>query len=175
VNHLQACTAVAAIALFALAGCDAVGPSRPTQVYTPDLIGPIDEVRDVPGDRLSNELIIGDQMIRYTKDWPRDLGFTPSEGALLIYGNEDGDEWFLTLGRAGAGALDGCYTLPADGVYDDGTHLIFTVSEDEAIRLPKGADLALPEPDPETGRYPSSHSGYYCIEEDGTVSATNLP
>jgi hypothetical protein len=129
----------------------------------------------VPGDPDAHEAVVGDEVIRYTTDEPRDLGFSGSEGALLIYGSDGDDSWFLTRGRTDVGVLAGCYTLPADGVYDDGTHLIFTIAANEGIRLPKGDDLILPSPDPDTGRYPSSASGDYCIDDDGTVSATDLP
>lgn len=73
--------------LLALTSCGLLGTPRPGRVHTPDVIGPIDDVRNVPGDRLGNELVVGDELIYYTKDWPPDLGFTPSEGALLIYGS----------------------------------------------------------------------------------------
>lgn len=158
-----------------LTACGLLGDSRPTRVYTPDVIGPIDDIRNVPGDPLAHEAVVADDVIRYTADEPRDLGFAGSEGALLIYGSEGDDEWFLSTGISSGGELEGCYIWPANAVYDDGTHLIFTVGSDEGIRLPKGEGLELPPPDPDTGRYPSSSGHAYCIESDGTVSRTNLP
>lgn len=164
------------LACVTLTACSLLGDSRPTRVYTPDLIGPIDDIRNVPGDPSAHEAVVGDQVIRYTADEPRDLGFSGSEGALLIYGSEGDGEWFLSIGRSSGGELEGCYLEGATGVYDDGTHLIFPVgSGGEAIRLPKGDGLILPPPDPDTGRYPSSPGNAYCIEDDGTVSATSLP
>ena len=162
--------------IIALTSCNMFGDSRPTRVYTPDIIGPIGDIRSVPGNANAHEAVVGDEVIRYTADKPRDLGFSGSEGALLIYGAEGDDEWFLSRGRSSGGELEDCYLLAANGVYDDGTHLIFPVgSGGEAIRLPKGDDLILPSPDPDTGRYPSSAGNAYCIEDDGTVSATDLP
>ena len=86
------------LACVTLTACSLLGDSRPTRVYTPDLIGPIDDIRNVPGDPSAHEAVV-----------------------------------------------------------------------------PKGDGLILPPPDPDTGRYPSSPGNAYCIEDDGTVSATDLP
>jgi hypothetical protein len=43
---------------------------------------------------------------------------------------------------------------------------------DEGLRLPKGATLRLPAPDPDTGLYPFPGDSYR-IEADGTVSDQN--
>ena len=60
-----------------------------------------------------------------------------------------------------------------------GLHLIFVTGtffllNDEGLRLPKGATLRLPSPDPDTGVYPFPGASY-CIEDDGTVSDSELP
>jgi hypothetical protein len=163
--------------VFALVGCNLFGPSRPARIYTPDIIGPIDDIRNVPGNPTAHEAVVGDDVIRYTADKPRDLGFSGSEGALLIYGEDDGATWFLTRAQpAEDGHQAGCYLMAAEGVYDDGTDLIFTITADEGIRLVKAEGLALPPlDDPETGRYPSDSGYSYCLSEDGTVVSTGLP
>lgn len=166
------------VAIFiAVTGCTLFGPARPTRIHTPDIIGPIDDIRNVPGNPSAHEAVVGDEVIRYTADEPRDLGFSGSEGALLIYGDDDGATWFLTRPQpAEDGHQAGCHLMAADGVYDDGTHLIFTIAANEGIRLPKAEGLALPRlDDPETGRYPSDSGYNYCLNEDGTVVSTDLP
>lgn len=179
-RHAAALTGQAmglAVIVLALAGCNLFGPFRPARIHTPEIIGPIDDIRNVPGNLNAHEAVVGDDVIRYTADEPRDLGFSGSEGALLIYGEDDGAAWFLTRPQpAEDGHQAGCYLMPANGVYDDETHLIFTIAADEGIRLPKADGVVLPPlDDPETGRYPSSSGYNYCLSEDGTVVSTDLP
>jgi hypothetical protein len=166
-----------AVIVSAVAGCNLFGPSRPARIYTPDIIGPIDDIRNVPGNPNAHEAVVGYEVIRYTADEPRDLGFSGSEGALLIYREDDGAGWFLTRPQpAEDGHQAGCYLMAADGVYDEEAHLVFTIATNEGIRLPKAEGLALPPlEDPESGRYPSASGYNYCLSEDGTVVSTDLP
>lgn len=161
------------IALFILVG---IASSVPSNLYTPDLAGPIEDIREVAENDLANDVVVGDRTIRITPDEPpRPLGSGGlAEDTLFLYGGQGDDAWYLVLGRADTGELAGCYTLSTLRVFDDGSHLIFVIDINEGLRLPKGATLNLPPPDPDTGLYPfPGHS--YCIEEDGTVSDSELP
>lgn len=155
------------------AGCAPIGLNVPSTVLTPDLVGPIDDIKAVPGDPLARDVVVGDRTIRVTPDEPRELIGGLLKGALFIYGDGD-NEWYVIVGPVGAGELRGCFGLSTFPVVDDGTHLIFRVTADEGVRLPKAADLELPSPDPETGVYPFP-GATYCIEADGTVSGSDLP
>lgn len=126
------------------------------------------------------DVVVGDQTVRVTPDEPRPLGGGGlAEDWLFMYGREGDESWYTVLGRATTGELAGCYTLRSQAVFDDGSHLIFVTGtffllNDEGLRLPKGATLVLPSPDPDTGVYPFPGASY-CIEADGTVSGSNLP
>lgn len=161
--------------LLGATSCVLLGPSIPSRVNTPDLVGPIEDIRAVPGDEFARDVVVRGELIRVRPDQPRQLGSELVRDALFIYGEEASDSWHLILNRTATGELAGCYTFGSAEVFDDGSHLIFSVGQDEGIRLPKAGDLELPAPDPETGVYLPGSMHNYCIEADGTVSASDLP
>jgi hypothetical protein len=166
----------AAVVLLMAAGCGLIGSNVPSTLYTPDLVGPIEDIQEVPENDLANDVVVGDQTVRITPEEPRPLrgGGGLIRNGLFIYGEEDDEAWYTVIGRATTGPLAGCYTLSTLRVFDDGSYLIFVTGLDEGLRLPKGATLRLPAPDPDTGLYYFPGSDY-CIEADGTVSDSELP
>lgn len=163
----------ASLLVLAAASCIRTGPAIPSTVYAPDLVGPIEALEPAPNG--ASDVVVRDRTIRVSSERPRALSSGLAIGALFIYGEEEGgDAWYMTIGRVSTGELSGCFGLSTQPVVEDGTHLIFRVTEGEGVRLPKAADLELPAPDPETGVYPFP-GATYCLEADGTVSGSELP
>lgn len=159
--------------LLSATGCVLLGPSIPSRVYTPDLVGPIEALTPAPNS--ASDVVVRGRTIRVSPNWPRELRGGLAVDALFIYGEEEGgDAWYLTLSRVDTGELTGCFGLSPREVFDDGTNLIFPITNHEGIRLPKAPGLELPAPDPETGIYPFPDTTY-CIENNGAVSDANLP
>lgn len=87
----------------------------------PDLVGPIEDIQEVPENDLANDLVVGDQTILITPDVPRPLGGGGLiRNGLFLYGDEGDESWYLVLARATTGPLAGCYTLSSGHVFDDG-------------------------------------------------------
>lgn len=100
----------AAVVLLTAAGCIRIGPSVPSTLYTPDLVGPIKDIREVPENDFAHDVVVGNQTIRITPDEPpRPLGGGGlAEDWLFLYGGEGDESWWWVITRATTGELAGC-------------------------------------------------------------------
>ncbi len=140
----------------------------PERVYTPDAVGVVDNFESVPDRRGVAQARIGDRVILFTDDSPRSLeGLSePWSDGLLIYGEEaDGTSWYVMRPSPESGA---CHWLYTNRAFDDGTHVIFGLSDAAGVRLPKADDFeAARTPQPE-GHYPMTLVAW-CLNAEGEV------